>query len=115
LSVKGIKEVCLFWWVNRKKNTFIWPVVLRDIDGRQNEWHASMFEMLSVHGLGQWCRIEAGDGGYNPEIAGNADLPAPEWPEVKHFGDVLRAAFKRGGRAVDTLDHPLLKRLAGLA
>jgi hypothetical protein len=113
LSAKGLKEVCVFWWINRKKNTFVWPVVLRDIDGRQNEWHASMYEMLSVHGCGQWCRIEAGDGGYNPEIAANTDLPVPEWPKVEKFGDVLRAAFKKGGRVIDTLDHPLLQRLRG--
>jgi hypothetical protein len=113
LSPKGLKEVCLFWWINRKKNTFVWPVVLQDIDGRQNDWHASMYEMMTEHGCGQWCRIEAGDGGYHPEIAGNAGLPIPEWPEVAKFGDVLRVAFMKGGRVIDSLDHPLLKRLRG--
>jgi hypothetical protein len=113
LSAKGLKEVCIFWWINRKKNSFIWPVVLRDIDGRQNDWHASMHEMLTEHACGQWCRIEAGDGGYNPEIAGNVGLPTPEWPEVAKFGDVLRVAFTKGGRVVDSLDHPLIKRLRG--
>jgi len=114
LSVTGLKTVCVFWWINRKKNTFVWPVTLTDSDGRQNDWHASMYEMLTVHGgHGQWCRIEAGDGGYNPEIAENTELPAPEWPEVQHFGQVLRIAFKKGGRVVDTLDHPLIQRLSG--
>jgi hypothetical protein len=113
LSAKGIKEVCLFWWINRKKNTFVWPVILRDIDGRQNDWHASMYEMMTEYACGRWCRIEAGDGGYSPETAENEDLPAPEWPEVAKFGDVLRVAFTKGGRVVDNLDHPLLKRLRG--
>jgi hypothetical protein len=113
LSVSGLKNVCVFWWTNRKKNTFIWPVVMADNDGRQNEWHASMYEMMTEHGCGRWCRIEAGDGGYNPETAENADLPAPEWPAVAKFGDVLRVAFTKGGRVVDSLDHPLLKRLRG--
>ena len=102
----------MFWWINRKKNTFVWPVTLADSDGRQNDWHASMYEMLTAHSRGQWCRIEAGDGGYNPTIA-EEELVAPEWPEVKHFGEVLRVAFKKGGRVVDTPDHPLLKRLRG--
>ena len=53
------------------------------------------------------------DGGYNPEIAENTDLPEPEWPVVKHFGEVMRAAFKKGGRVVDSLDHSLIERLAG--
>ena len=115
LSPTGLKNVCIFWWLNRKKNTFIWPVTLADSDGRQNDWHASMHEMLSVHGRGQWCRIEAGDGGYNPTIAeqGDVELPVAEWPVVQHFGVVLRVAFKKGGRVVDSLDHPLIKRLRG--
>jgi hypothetical protein len=32
---------------------------------------------------------------------------------VEHFGVVLRIAFKKGGRVVDTLDHPLFRRLRG--
>ena len=110
LSPAGLRQVCIFWWINRKKNTFIWPVPLADSDGRQNDWHASMFEMMSVHAKGQWCRIEAGDGGYNPEIAENSSDIQPEWPEIKHFGEVLRVAFKKG-RVVDDLDHALFRRL----
>jgi hypothetical protein len=124
LSPTGVKNVAVFWWINRKKNTFIWPVILTDADGRQNEWHASMLEMLTVHSRGAWCRIEAADGGYNPTIAGEEDEggeddgtvpepppPPPEWPVTKSFGEVLRVAFKKGGRVVDSLDHPLIKRL----
>jgi hypothetical protein len=110
LSVTGLRQVCIFWWINRKKATHIWPVGLADSDGRQNDWHASMYEMMTVHANGQWCRIEAGDGGYNPEIAENTDLIVPEWPEVKHFGEVLRVAFKKG-RVIDDLNHALFRRL----
>jgi hypothetical protein len=95
LSVKGVKNVTIFWWINRKKNTFIWPVALADSDGRQNDWHASMYEMMTVHANGQWCRIEAGDSGYNPTIAESDEVSPPEWPEVAHFGEVLRIAFNR--------------------
>jgi hypothetical protein len=114
LSPKGVKDTCIFWWINRKKNTCIWPVVLADADGRQNDWHASMYEMLSVHGRGEhWCRIESADGGYNPAIADTEGWLPPEWPTVQKFGDVLRVAFKKGGRTVDSLDHPLIQRLRG--
>ena len=68
---------------------------------------------MTVYARGQWCRIEPGDGGYVPETAESPDLPAPDWPKVDHFGDVLRVAFKKGGRVVDSLDHPLFARLAG--
>jgi hypothetical protein len=110
LSPTGLRQVCIFWWINRKKNTFIWPVALADSDGRQNDWHASMYEMMTVHANGQWCRIEAGDSGYNPEVAENSNDIQPEWPEIKHFGEVLRVAFRKG-RVVDDLDHALFRRL----
>ena len=113
LSVSGVREVCIYWWINRKKNTFVWPVGLLGADGKQNDWHASMQEMMTVHARGQWCRIEAGDSGYSPDIAESPNLPPPDWPKVGHIGDVLRVAFKKGGRVVDSLDHPLFKRLAG--
>jgi hypothetical protein len=117
LSVNGLKNVCVFWWINRKKNTFVWPVQLADSDGRQNDWHASMYEVMTTHARAGWCRIEAADGGYDVSIAEPSEdgtlLPAPEWPVVAHFGEVLRVAFKKGGRVVDTPEHSLIKRLRG--
>jgi hypothetical protein len=116
LSIKGVKNCMIFWWINRKGNTFIWPVQLADADGRQNEWHASMFEMMSIRANGQWARIEAGDSGYEVTIAEpeeNENAPKPDWPPVDTFGDVLRVAFKKGGRVIEHLDHPLLNRLRG--
>jgi hypothetical protein len=110
LSPTGLKNVCIFWWINRKKNTFIWPVQLADSDGRQNDFHASMFDMLAKWGREAWCRFEAGDGGYEPEVAENSVDIKPDWPETKHFGEVLRVAFKKG-RVVDDLDHALFRRL----
>jgi hypothetical protein len=114
LSISGLKNVAIFWWINRKKNTFIWPVVMLDSDGRQNDWHASMYEMMSTWAKGQWCRIEAGDSGYHPTLVDESEdepPPDPEWPLTKGFGEVLRVAFKKGGRVVDNLEHPLFKRL----
>ena len=116
LSIKGVKTCMIFWWINRKGNTFVWPVQLADADGRQNEWHASMFDMMSVQANGQWARIEAGDSGYEVTIAEpgeNENAPKPDWPVVDSFGDVLRVAFKKGGRVIEHLNHPLLNRLRG--
>jgi hypothetical protein len=116
LSPKGVRNCAIFWWINRKANTFVWPVQLADADGRQNEWHASMFEIMTVQARGQWARIEAGDGGYEVNIADpaeNPDVLKPVWPVVEAFGDVLRVAFKKGGRVIEHLEHPLLNRLRG--
>ncbi len=40
------------------------------------------------------------------------DLPGPTWPDVS-FRDLLAIAFK--GKRIDTLDHPVLRRLRGEA
>jgi hypothetical protein len=116
LSPTGVKNCRLYWWINRKANTFIWPVELANADGRHNDWHASMLDVMSVRAQGQWVRIEAGDGGYEVTVADptdNTDAPQPDWPPVERFGDVLRVAFKKGGRVVEVLDHPLIVRLRG--
>ena len=42
-----------------------------------------------------------------------SSAPKPDWPVVDTFGDVLRVAFKKGGRVIEHLDHPLLNRLRG--
>ena len=107
LSAKGLKEVCVFWWINRKKNTFVWPVVLRDIDGRQNDWHASMYEMISVHGAGSGAASRRGTAVTIPRSRRTPTCRPPSGPRSSTFGDVLRVAFKKGGRVVDNLDHPL--------
>jgi hypothetical protein len=41
-----------------------------------------------------------------------AEWPEPDWPNVP-FNELLRVAFK--GKVIDTLDHPVLKRLRGEA
>jgi hypothetical protein len=90
---------------------------LADTDGRQNEWHASMLDVMNVQAIGQWARIEAGDSGYTVTIAecleDGKPMPKPDWPPVGYFGQVLRVAFKKGGRVIDNVDHPLLIRLRG--
>jgi hypothetical protein len=55
--------------------------------------------------------MEAGDQGYKIEIAENEGLPDPEWPPAA-INEILRVAFK-GGRVIDSLDHPLIQKLRG--
>jgi hypothetical protein len=114
LSPKGLKDACVFWWINRKGDTFIHPVQLADAEGRQNDYHASMYEMLSEHGRNGWCRIESVEGGYNPTMAQEdegGEAPKPKWPKTRHFGEVLRIAFKKRGRYVEDENHGLFTRL----
>jgi hypothetical protein len=97
--------------VNRKKDAYIWPVRLADIDGKVNDWHANLLDLFTNHTVGRWVRMAAGDGGYDIEAAENDDLPGPEWPPFP-MNHILRVAFK-GGRVVDTLDHQVIQKLRG--
>ena len=67
--------------------------------------------MAGLCHLKQWIRLAANRtlGAYETYVA-TGDLPEPEWPE-KSFQDLLRVAFR--DRYVDTLDHPVVKRLRG--
>ena len=112
LEGRSLVAVVIFVWVNRKRDCAIWPIQLGDEEGKINSWHESMHEMFTVHAIGQWARIESGDGGYKVETAQNEELPPPEWPQHT-LAEILRVAFK-GGRVVDSLDHPLIKKLRGL-
>jgi hypothetical protein len=112
LSGRSLHEVVIFLWVNRKSNCCIWPVRLADADGRVNSWHQSMRDVFTTYAnSGSWIRIEAGDGGYQVELAENETLPDPAWPKLP-LNEILRVAFK-GGRVVDSLDHPLIQKLRG--
>ena len=44
--------------------------------------------------------------------ATRAELAEPAWP-AKTFGDLLKVAFR--DRFIDSIDHPVLKRLRGEA
>ena len=60
---------------------------------------------------GNWVRVVAnqGVGGYEI-ISAAGDLAPPAWPAMS-FVDLLEIALR--DRLIDTLDHPILKRLRG--
>jgi hypothetical protein len=40
-----------------------------------------------------------------------AQLAEPVWPDLPPFGEILRIAFR--DRRIDSLEHPILRRLRG--
>jgi hypothetical protein len=97
----------LYPWINRKNQVSLLPVQLYDADGRDNDWWSSMRDVMDVHAVqGKWIGIAGGNQAYDVEVAENAALPAPKWPEVD-LNTILRTAFK-GGRLIDRLDHPVI-------
>ena len=83
LDPTSLYSCVIYPWINRKKDVSIWPVPLHDVDGRDNDWWASMREVMSHHAAqGDWVRIRGGSQAYDLEVAENQCLPPPEWPKV---------------------------------
>jgi hypothetical protein len=100
----------LYTTINRQSVVSLWPVRLPSPDGRVNEWHRSAQE-AAERAMHRWVRLVANMslGAYEiSEAIGN--ISDPEWPEYT-FQDLLRVGFR--GRIIDSVDHPVLKRLRG--
>lgn len=100
----------LFTTITRQGTLFLWPIRLPGQDGKIDDWSASALEAATMS-TETWCRVVANMhlGAYEVfQAASNA--PEPTWPEIP-LSDLLRLAFK--GRFVESLDHPVLRRLRG--
>jgi hypothetical protein len=102
----------LFTAITRQKVLFIWAVKLPGSDGKSNPWHQSAAEAAEL-AMRMWIRIGSNMhvGAYEIFKA-ERELAEPEWPGIQ-FPEILKIAFR--DRIVDTPDHPLVKRLKGLA
>lgn len=89
---------------------FLWPCVLPGADGRSNRWWDSALE-AAKEAEHHWVRVvsDMTANCYVPFVA-QGDLPEPTWPE-ESLPELMRLAFK--DRYIETLDHPVLKRLRG--
>jgi hypothetical protein len=102
----------LFTAINRQRVVFLWPVRLPDPDGRPMEWWRSAREAAEL-AMTKWLRVKANMalGAYEMATAGSV-MSEPEWPDVP-FQEIIRLAFR--DRLITSLDHPVIKRLRGLA
>jgi hypothetical protein len=102
----------LFTTINRQGVVFLWPVKLPGPDGKQLEWHRSAAEAAAL-AMKRWIRVKANMslGAYEITEAESV-MAEPDWPAVS-FQELLRIAFR--DRLVDRIDHPVIKRLRGLA
>jgi hypothetical protein len=100
----------LFTTITKQGVLSLWPIRLPGPDGRHDVWNRSALEAaeLAMH---KWIRLAANMslGAYDVyEATGN--LAEPEWPAVP-FEVLLRTAFR--DRFIDSLDHPVVRRLRG--
>jgi hypothetical protein len=106
--------VSLFTVVDRHGNVSLWPVPLPLADGRDNDWWKSARE-AAEHATKTWTRMIANKqlGAYDIYSA-PPGMPEPEFPTDKTLADLLKVALG-SGYLVDSLKHPIIKRLRGLA
>ncbi len=100
----------LFTAMNRQGVTFIWPCRLPGSDGKLDEWGRTALEAAD-RARRSWLRVTANLalGAYDVFEA-SGDLPDPAWPTTP-FKELLRVAFK--DRFIDSIDHPVLRKLRG--
>jgi hypothetical protein len=95
--------------VNTQGVLFLWECNLPR-DDREDNWSKTALAALDLATKG-WVRLAANmsAGGYDCWTA-TGNLPEPQWPELT-LREILRLAFK--DRLIDSLDHPVLRRLRG--
>jgi hypothetical protein len=102
----------LFTAVNRQRVVFLWPVRLPTPDDRKTEWARLQREAAEM-AMTKWTRVKANMslGAYEITVAESV-VAEPEWPELP-FQELVRIAYR--DRMITTVDHPVVKRLRGLA
>jgi len=96
--------------VTRQGVVFLWHIRLPGPEGRLDEWNRSALDAAQRAARG-WIRVSANQalGAYDV-LDPALPLPDPEWPDGD-FATLLELAFR--DRFIETLDHPVLRRLRG--
>lgn len=105
------KQVVIFGAVTRREDFFLWPARLPASDGRRDSWAESALDLAHV-AMTNWVRIKANmsSGAYEAQMPVSTDLPGPVWPDMS-FEELMQLALR--GRLIESVDHPVLRRLRG--
>jgi hypothetical protein len=98
--------------INKQGVLFVWPIRLPGVDGKIDTWNQSAL-IAAEEAKSKWVRVTGSMnlGGY--EIFAESKRPVdPTWPEIT-FAEIIRTAFQ--DKVIDSLEHPVLKRLRGEA
>jgi hypothetical protein len=102
----------LYVCINRQGVLSLWPVRLPDPDGREMDWHRSARDAAEM-AMTEWVRVKSNKSlGAYEVFKSQGTLSEPVWPDLD-FQQIIRIAFR--DRLITTLDHPVIKRLRGLA
>jgi hypothetical protein len=110
--VGEIKPVLLVPTMTRQGVLLLWPLKLPVEGQRHNGWMETAREAAELAKT-KWIRLVAdmGLGGYRIYQA-EGELSEPAWPD-KALPEILQIAFR--DRVVDGEQHPIVRRLRGLA
>jgi hypothetical protein len=107
------KPMMLYTAVDEMGNAFLLPVGLPGSDGRTNEWWQSG-HAVAAHAQQEWVRmVSVPSAGHYTSKPAKVAKGEPKWPE-KSFEELLNMAFA-DGRLIDSLDHPVIRKLNGEA
>jgi hypothetical protein len=100
----------LYTSINRQGVLFLWPVRLPDETGRLDPWNRSAHKHAKM-AMEHWIKIRSNRslGAYEASTP-TGNLPDPEWSDIS-FKEILKIAFR--DNRIESLDHPVLKRLRG--
>jgi hypothetical protein len=107
-----ISNVTLFTTINRQNVVFLWPVRLPGPDGKDMDWWRSGRE-AAAEAMEAWVRVTSNKSLGAYEITTSKKVTSePTWPEAS-FLELIKIAFR--DRLITSVDHPVVKRLRGLA
>ena len=89
---------------------FLWPLKLLTKNGAENEWYKSAMAVAEQARL-NWVNFTTNkiSSRYESEIAED-EFPVPPLPQ-QDFSCILRASLS--DKVIDSLDHPLAKKIRG--
>jgi hypothetical protein len=98
--------------INRQGIVFLWPVRLPAPDDRKNDWLRSAREAAEL-AMTKWVRLKANKSlqAYETTITENV-VADPVWPDLS-FQELLKIAYR--DRMITSVEHPVVRRLRGLA
>jgi hypothetical protein len=105
-----VKPKMLYTAISRDGSLFLWPVNLPGEDGRLDAWSQSAHQAARL-AENNWIRMVANRslGAYDVMQA-TGSLNEPEWPDLT-FEQIIDLAFR--DRVIDSVEHPILRRLRG--
>ena len=96
------------------KEIFLWPIRMPGHDGKIDGWNRSAQIIATELALKGWVRVQSNKTlqSYTADVAeASSHWGDPMWPDLS-FQQLIKLAFR--DRLIDTLEHPVIRRLRGV-